>query len=60
MINEPVSFIKACQDFFSSGENGKKVEISEFKALTKEDRDELRDLLTQEGYELLPPSIVST
>jgi hypothetical protein len=52
VINEPVSFVKACQDFFMNGEFGRKIEISEFKELTKEDKVELRDLLIGEGYQV--------
>lgn len=50
MITEQVSFVKACQDFFTNGKHGKKIEIPEFKALTQEDKVELRDLLIAEGY----------
>jgi hypothetical protein len=56
---EQVSFVKACQLFFSEGEYGKKIEITELKALTRADREELRELLIGEGYdvaELLAPA----
>lgn len=49
-MGEPVSFVKACQEFFSNGKHGRKIEIPEFKALTKEDKEELRDLLIAEGF----------
>ena len=52
MIKEQVSFVKACQDFFTNGKHGKKIEISEFKMLTQEDKIELRDLLIEEGYDI--------
>lgn len=47
---EPISFVKACQEFFTNGKHGRKIEIPEFKALTLEDKLELRDLLIAEGY----------
>jgi hypothetical protein len=50
MITEQVSFVKACQDYFTNGKHGRKIEIPEFKALTQEDKEELRDLLIKEGY----------
>ena len=50
LISAPISFVKACQDYFTNGKHGKKIEISEFKELTQEDKIELRDLLIQEGY----------
>lgn len=52
MITEQVSFVKACQDFFTNGKHGKKIEITEFKMLTQEDKVELRDLLIKEGYNI--------
>jgi hypothetical protein len=51
---EPLSFVKATKDFFENGQYGRKVEIGEFKALTTEDKTEIRDLLMKEGYEVLP------
>lgn len=56
---EPISFVRACQDFFTRDPYGKKLEISEFKALTQEDKVELREMLIAEGYnisELSQPS----
>lgn len=50
MNDEPISFVSACQDFFSKGEGAKKISIPEFKELTLEDRVELRDELIREGY----------
>lgn len=47
-----ISFIKACQKFFSEGKHGRKIEIPEFKALTIPDRVELRELLIKEGYDV--------
>jgi hypothetical protein len=47
---EEMSFVAACQHFFSTGRYGKKIAIQEFKALTQEDKQELRELLIGEGY----------
>lgn len=47
---EKISFVKACQDFFSKPPHGKKVEIPEFKQLTTQDKVELREMLVSEGY----------
>lgn len=49
---EQISFVKACQDFFSKPPHGKKLEIAEFKALTRGDRLELREMLITEGYDV--------
>lgn len=54
MLNGPVSFVKACIDYFSTGQHGRKLEIPEFKQLTQEDKVELRELLIGEGYDCLP------
>jgi hypothetical protein len=51
---EPMSFVKATKSFFENGQYGRKVDISEFKALTQDDKVEIRDLLIKEGYEVLP------
>jgi hypothetical protein len=47
---EEMSFVAACQHFFGTGRYGKKIAIQEFKALTQEDKQELRELLIGEGY----------
>lgn len=52
MLYGKVSFVKACQDFFTSEPFGRKIEIPEFKALSQEDKLELRDLLIKQGYEV--------
>jgi hypothetical protein len=52
MLHGKVSFVKACQDFFTSEPFGRKIEIPEFKALSQEDKLELRDLLIKQGYEV--------
>jgi hypothetical protein len=39
------SFVKACQEYFTQEPHGRKVEISEFKALSTEDKIELSALL---------------
>lgn len=51
---EPMSFVKACQDFFSKPPHERKVEIPEFKALTLQDKVELREMLIAEGYDVTP------
>lgn len=47
---KPKSFVKACQEFFSAGRFGKKVEIAEFKALSNEDKIDLSRELNAAGY----------
>lgn len=54
MIVGEVSFIKAMQDFFGSGDHGRKLEIPEFKQLSQEDKVELRQGLLDLGYEVSP------
>lgn len=49
---EQISFVKACMQFFSEGKYGRRVEIPEFKALTHEDKVELREMLISEGYDV--------
>lgn len=49
-MSEPISFVKACQDFFLKPPFGKKVEINEFKELTQQDKIDLREMLIGEGY----------
>jgi hypothetical protein len=44
------SFVKVCQEFFSAGKYGRKVEIAEFKALTNDDKIELSEMLNSAGY----------
>ena len=52
MIHGKVSFVKACQDFFTQEPFGRKIEIPEFKALSQEDKEELRQLLIGQGYDV--------
>ena len=59
MIEGPVSFVKAMMDFFGTGENGRKVEISEMKELTPEDRIELREGLIAVGYDVQPLAVAT-
>ncbi|MFL5661379.1 MAG: hypothetical protein ACJ8BW_08495 [Ktedonobacteraceae bacterium] len=49
---EQLSFVSACKNYFEKGKHGRKVEIAEFKALSTEDRVELRDLLIEEGFDV--------
>lgn len=52
MLNGRVSFVKACQDYFTSEPFGRKIEIPEFKALSTEDKHELRGMLIEQGYDV--------
>jgi hypothetical protein len=52
MLQGRVSFVKACQDFFTSEPFGRKIQIPEFKALTQDDKLELRGLLIEQGYDV--------
>lgn len=45
-----ISFVKACQTFFTEPPFGKKVEISEFKALSTQDKIELSEMLNAAGH----------
>ena len=51
-MTEKISFVRACQDFFSKPPFARKVEISEFKELTRNDKIELREMLIAEGYDV--------
>ena len=51
-MEEQVSFVKACQDFFTKPPFSKRIEISEFKDLTQQDKVELREMLIAEGYDV--------
>jgi hypothetical protein len=53
-MNPSVSLVKSCQEFFSIGRYGRKIDIPEFKALTRKDKEELREMLIGEGYNILP------
>lgn len=59
-MSEPLSFVKATKRFFESDPHGRKVEISEFKALSQEDRVELRELLIEQGLNVLPLGVSTT
>lgn len=50
MIQGEVSIIAAIRDYF----NDRKIDIPEFKALTYQDKVELRDMLIAEGYDITP------
>lgn len=52
MLEGPVSVVKALQDYFTNGRHGKKIEMSEFKALTPQDKEDFRGMLRAEGYEV--------
>jgi len=49
---EPVSFVRACRTFFETPPHARKVEIPEFKALSHEDKVELREMLIAEGIDV--------
>lgn len=49
-----VSFVKACQTFFTEPPFGRKVEIAEFKALTTQDKIDLSQMLNAAGREHEP------
>ena len=53
-MGERISFVKAAQDFFSKEPYGKKIEVAEFKALTRKDKEELREMLIAQGYDVEP------
>jgi uncharacterized protein YcgL (UPF0745 family) len=49
---EPISLVKACQEYFSSPPHARKIEIPEFKALTQADKEDLREMLIGQGYDI--------
>jgi hypothetical protein len=51
---EQKSFVKVTQEFFSAPPFGRKVEIAEFKALSKNDKVELSQMLADAGYSHKP------
>jgi hypothetical protein len=50
VVVEGKSFVKACQEFFSTPPFGRKVEISEFKELSTQDKLELSEMLNAAGH----------
>ena len=50
---EPMSFVKAVKAFFEVEPFGRKVEIAEFKALSWEDKVELREMLIGQGFNVM-------
>lgn len=54
MLEGQVTFVKAAKDFFENGQYGRKVAIEEFKALSPTDKEELRNLLIELGYDVAP------
>lgn len=54
---EQISFVQACQEFFSKQPYGRKIEVSEFKLLSRQDKLELREMLIEQGYNVreFPP-----
>jgi len=51
MAGEVTGNIALLRDFFGSGKHGRKLELSEIKALAKVDRDELVELIKKESGE---------
>ena len=49
-IQGQVTLVAAIRHYFSD----RKMEIPEFKALTQEDKVELREMLIAEGYDIAP------
>ena len=56
---EQMSFVKACKDFFETPPHGRKIEITEFKALTHEDKVEIREGLIAQGYDVAEVMLVT-
>jgi hypothetical protein len=54
---EQISFVQACQEFFSKQPHGRKIEVPEFKELSQHDKLELREMLIEQGYDVreFPP-----
>ena len=50
MLEGQVTIVAAIRDYFSD----RKLEIPEFKALTHQDKVELREMLIAEGYDVAP------
>ena len=50
MIQGECTVIAALRDYFSD----RKIEIAEFKALSTQDKVELREMLIAEGYNVAP------
>jgi hypothetical protein len=57
-MSNSIPFVRACQVYFSTPPFDRKIEIPEFKELTRQDKVELREMLIAEGFnidELLAP-----
>lgn len=54
MLTGTVNIVKAVKDYFGNHPDGQTTFISEFKALTPQDRADLRDELIREGYDIEP------
>jgi hypothetical protein len=52
MLNGEVTFIKALRDFFVN--DRRPLTVPEMKALTTQDREELREELIKVGYDVVP------
>lgn len=49
-----MSVIAAIREFFGTGRFGRKVEIPEFKELNDKDKQDLREMLIGQGYDIPP------
>jgi hypothetical protein len=47
-----IPFVRACQIYFSTPPFDRKIEIPEFKELTRQDKVELREMLIDEGFNI--------
>lgn len=54
MTDEQMSIVTAVKDYFEKEPHGRKIDIPEFKALSYQDKVEIRDLLIAEGYDVAP------
>jgi len=48
------SWVKELQNYFTAPPHGKKIEISEFKSLTDQDKEDFRAMLIAEGIDVDP------
>ena len=52
-----ISIVKAIQEYFTSEPYGCKVSIDEFKQLTQDDKNDLRDELIKLGFDVDPIAV---
>ena len=51
-MTQKISWVKALQEYFTKDPFGKKIEITEFKALSEKDKEDFREMLIAEGYDV--------